>query len=111
MLLRIKHQKLDRLCIKSTKKIDYRRIVELTCGKFPGGNQRKKLKNDCVQPLNGKRREMVDMTRKAHLGVYQRLVGAWRLLAAFGLICILSVLPASAQFHTGTITGTVTDES
>jgi len=54
---------------------------------------------------------MVDMTRKAHLGVYRRLIGAWRLLAAFGLICILSVLPASAQFDTGTITGTVTDQS
>jgi Carboxypeptidase regulatory-like domain/TonB dependent receptor-like, beta-barrel len=54
---------------------------------------------------------MDDATRKAHLGVSWRLIGVWRLLAALGLICLLSVVPASAQFDTGTIAGTVTDPS
>ena len=54
---------------------------------------------------------MVDMTRNAHRTVRRRAIGVC-LVAVFGLVCLMLAERASAQvFDTGTISGSVTDQS
>src|ERR1700730_16876947 len=50
------------------------------------------------------------MRRNANFEVSTRTIGRLRLVAAPALVCLFA-LAASAQFDTGTITGTVTDSS